>query len=973
MTIHPARASDEQPLVGSFASRSSGRLALVPPPPDSQPAATFFPPSDLDELPDDAYDEAWDLDDPEAPMVISEQEFYDADLPPMSAVDQLEWELWASADQDEAERFMLRQSAPDWVFLPPGGDLAAALGSVRVQCLSPMALIEYLKAASRLASWAEAMKASAMASFFRQRKAQEAETPRPEEIDSSGRPVDPERSWAAEVGAALHLSPNTAVRHIETALHLTGPLAATFTALRTGALSHSKALAISEATRALSDDDARAVESHVLRRAASQTHANLRRSLRHQVAKHQADVEADRHREAVSGRTCKIVPLPDGMAGLWIVHTADTIQKIWVVVQALADLAKRPTPTPEPTEPAGPPAESAASTPTAESAEPAGPPAESAASTPTAESAASTPTAESAEPAGPTSPAERGDHADPEECGEPAGRRSSGASGACASPAESAASSEFAESATVADPTTPSASADHEASCEPAASTAWSAPAASAAHTGPAGLGARVDREASMGFSAPAASTDPSERPTSGDPTECAAFAEPSDRAMSGDPTECAAFAEPSDRAMSGEHSERVASSDPSAPAVSGDPTDGAASCELSRPAASAVRSLDAPEFAQPAADSARTALDSAGSTAHDHAAPGGRIAGEATPGDPFEPNPDQPDPAEPKLAESNPAEPKPARDERTAEQRRADSVADLFGYMLSNGLDWLGRRLPDQHRRRPHIEVLIPMGTLLSLDDEPCELTGYGPIPAEMARRIAADGTWRRLLTDPVNGVVLNASTTRHDPSPMVSETLLARHPVCAWPGCNRSSRECDRDHGTPFAVSGRTSLAGLVPYCEYHHVIKDTPRWGWRTENHPDGSVTLIAPTGHRYTTVPPARGPITHNPNRAHPTSAHSAPGQPDPGQPDPGQPDPGQPGRPGSDHPKPAPTGQPSDHPKPSAPDRREPGHPRNARSEDACPVDGRPGVGRASVDQSSVVPGRAQVLPGGRAAADPPPF
>ncbi|WTK88684.1 HNH endonuclease [Kribbella sp. NBC_01510] len=199
-------------------------------------------------------------------------------------------------------------------------------------------------------------------------------------------------------------------------------------------------------------------------------------------------------------------------------------------------------------------------------------------------------------------------------------------------------------------------------------------------------------------------------------------------------------------------------------------------------------------------------------------------------------------------------------KDARTAEQRRADVAADLFEHILHNGLDWLGRRLPDQHRRRPHIEVVVPASTLLGLDDDPAELTGYGPITADMARRIAADGTWRRLLTDPVNGAVLEAATTRHDPSTSVTETLLARHPVCAWPGCNRTSRDCDRDHLTPFARNGTTSLTGLAPYCEYHHVIKDTPAWGWSTISHPDGSITLTTPTGHRYTTVPPARGPIS-----------------------------------------------------------------------------------------------------------------
>ena len=84
-----------------------------------------------------------------------------------------------------------------------------------------------------------------------------------------------------------------------------------------------KALAISEATSALPDDAAQAVEAHVLKRAAKQTHRNLLESLRRQVAKHTTAKQADEHRDAVAERTCKIVPLPNGMAGLCIVHTAD--------------------------------------------------------------------------------------------------------------------------------------------------------------------------------------------------------------------------------------------------------------------------------------------------------------------------------------------------------------------------------------------------------------------------------------------------------------------------------------------------------------------------------------------------------------------------------------------------------------------------------------------------------------------------
>ncbi|MFI7066348.1 DUF222 domain-containing protein [Kribbella sp. NPDC050124] len=555
-------------------------------------------------------DDLRDPDDPDGPIVLSEEDLFD-DLPPMSRIDAIEWELWSGADQDESEREMLRRKAPSWVFLPPGAELATALEPVRPQCESPIALIELMKAAARMVAWAESIKTAAMASFYRQRKAQAVDRPRPSEIDTSGRPIDPERSWAAEVGAALHLSTNTAARHLETALHLTGTLHATQTALRCGALTWSKALAISEATQPLSDDAAQAVEGHVLRRAPSQTHANLNRSLRTQLAKYAAETEADRHREAVGERTCKIVPLPDGMAGLWVVHTADKVQQMWVVVQAMADLAKRSGPSPSP---------------------------------------------------------------------------------------------------------------------------------------------------------APAPGSTPTARTTfeGGVPTSCP-------------------------------------------------------------PSATVIGSM--------------------------------KEAVEAR-----------------------------SRDQRTAPQRRADVVADVFEQMLRNGLDCLGRRLPDQHRRRPHIEVLISAATLLGLDDDPAELTGYGPIPADLARRIAADGTWRRLLTDPINGAVLEASTSRHDPGALVSETLLARHPVCAWPGCSKSARECDRDHGTPFARSGRTSLAGLVPYCEYHHVIKDTPAWGWSTTNNPDGSVTLTAPTGHRYTTAPPARGPITPPANAPPPSKPSPSKPSPRSGVPD-----------------------------------------------------------------------------------------
>jgi len=611
-----------------------------------------------------------DADDLLGPRFFSEEDMLDAELdellggPRFSRVDTLEWEEWDGVEQDEAERAMLRREAPAWVFLKPGGDLAAALEDTRPGVMSPVALMELMKASDRLAGWAESVKASAIASFVRQRRAEHRVSPRPTQLDSKGRPVDPERSWYAEIALALGLSPDTVGRRAETALRLTSTLSATHTALRCGALTWGKALAISEATRALPDHAAQAVEAHVLKRAATQTHRNLQESLRRQVAKHTAPQAADDHRAAATDRTCKIVALPNGMAGLWIVHTADKIQQIWIAIQAMTTLAKRARTTPN--------------------------------TTPDTTAGQNNPTRQN-NPATPGNPAPPDDAA--REANPP-------------------------HRDNTAHPSNPPHQSD---------GTVNTHTADAAADTGAAD--AAVDAGTSdAGTAEPGAGTDA---------------------------------------------------------------------------AAADSRAVDGG-----AADSA--AADAGG-----------------------------------------------GKDTRTAEQRRADVAADLFEHILHNGLDWLGRRLPDQHRRRPHIEVLIPASTLLGLDNDPAELTGYGPIPAETARRIATDGTWRRLLTDPTNGAVLEASTTRHNPGTLVTETLLARHPVCAWPGCNHTSRNCDRDHLTPFTQTGHTSLSGLAPYCEYHHVIKDTPTWGWTTTSHPNGSITLTTPTGHHYTTAPPARGPITQQP--------------------------------------------------------------------------------------------------------------
>jgi Domain of unknown function (DUF222) len=83
--------------------------------------------------------------------------------------------------------------------------------------------------------------------------------------------------------------------------------------------------------------------------------------------------------------------------------------------------------------------------------------------------------------------------------------------------------------------------------------------------------------------------------------------------------------------------------------------------------------------------------------------------------------------------------------DARSADQRRADALVDVFTRVLADP------NLPEAHGQRPAINVTVPLNTLLGCDEQPAHLDGYGPITAALARHLATDptGTWRRLVTD--------------------------------------------------------------------------------------------------------------------------------------------------------------------------------------------------------------------------------
>jgi Domain of unknown function (DUF222) len=153
-------------------------------------------------------------------------------------------------------------------------------------------------------------------------------------------------------------------------------------------------------------------------------------------------------------------------------------------------------------------------------------------------------------------------------------------------------------------------------------------------------------------------------------------------------------------------------------------------------------------------------------------------------------------------------------------------------------------------------VNVTIDLLSLLGLQDNPAELAGYGPFPAPLARALAADGRWRRMILDPMTGALLDLGHTRYRPSEALARFVKTRDRTCVFPTCNRPAARCDNDHSRRYnpadPAGGGTDRANLRPTCTGHHQLKHKTGWTLRT-NPLTGGCTWTSPTGHHYDVEP------------------------------------------------------------------------------------------------------------------------
>ena len=195
--------------------------------------------------------------------------------------------------------------------------------------------------------------------------------------------------------------------------------------------------------------------------------------------------------------------------------------------------------------------------------------------------------------------------------------------------------------------------------------------------------------------------------------------------------------------------------------------------------------------------------------------------------------------------------------DLRTADQRRADGLAELVTVAVRSG------QLPTLSGASTAMQVQVDLTTLTGEHPHPGWIAGAAGSAAWLtptaASRLACDTAVRRLLVDP-NGIPLDLGREVRVFTGAQRRALAARDGGCRFPGCGRPEVHTDAHHLIPWADGGPSDLVNGLLLCRHHH--RTVHEGGWTIHPaHPDdganGTLTFHGPDGQRLiSTLPTLR---------------------------------------------------------------------------------------------------------------------
>ena len=121
-------------------------------------------------------------------------------------------------------------------------------------------------------------------------------------------------------------------------------------------------------------------------------------------------------------------------------------------------------------------------------------------------------------------------------------------------------------------------------------------------------------------------------------------------------------------------------------------------------------------------------------------------------------------------------------------------------------------------------VDIRVDLETLTGLTENPGELAGFGPVIADIARRVTAEqesAEWRWTVVDDNNQVVHTGITTRR-PITALKRHVQACFRCCVFPGCRVPAADCDLDHTVAVSDGGPTTISAPI-------ATSITYRLGW------------------------------------------------------------------------------------------------------------------------------------------------
>lgn len=185
----------------------------------------------------------------------------------------------------------------------------------------------------------------------------------------------------------------------------------------------------------------------------------------------------------------------------------------------------------------------------------------------------------------------------------------------------------------------------------------------------------------------------------------------------------------------------------------------------------------------------------------------------------------------------------KHAGDPRTLDQLRADVYLDVLN----------GDHLAAAPVGGGGVEIVVPLATLVGLSQEPGDLKGWGPVVAEVVRKVVEgqrDRSWRFSVYGE-GGVLVGHGSLRRRPSARDAAFVKARDRTCRAPGCRTPAHRSDLDHTVAWQDGGPTVPGNLGVLCRHCHGYKHSA--GVELSQPTPGMFVWRTRLGHTYTTGP------------------------------------------------------------------------------------------------------------------------